>query len=95
MLRACAATAASSEIAAGALRAGDAVRVPVGQAFAADGVLIEGRTEVDESLLTGESRPVAKDRGDAVIAGSINLARRWRCGSSASAPRPATRRSSR
>jgi len=62
------------EIAGGELRAGDAVRVPVGQAFAADGVLLEGRTEADESLLSGESLPVAKDRGDAVIAGSINLA---------------------
>ncbi|HSW24165.1 MAG TPA: cation-translocating P-type ATPase [Burkholderiaceae bacterium] len=62
------------EIAAGELRVGDAVRVPLGQAFAADGVLIEGRTEADESLLTGESLPLAKDVGDAVIAGSINLA---------------------
>jgi len=62
------------EIAAGELRAGDAVRVPAGQAFAADGVLIEGRTEADESLLTGESLPLAKGPGDAVIAGSINLA---------------------
>jgi len=42
------------------------------QAFAADGVLIEGRTEADESLLTGESLPLAKSPGDTVIAGSIN-----------------------
>jgi Cu2+-exporting ATPase len=61
------------EIDAAELRAGDAVRVPVGQAFAADGVLIEGHTEADESLLTGESLPLAKREGDAVIAGSINL----------------------
>lgn len=53
---------------------GDRVRVPVGQAFAADGVLIEGTTEVDESLLTGESRPVARQTGDAVVAHSLNLA---------------------
>jgi Cu2+-exporting ATPase len=56
------------------LHVGDAVRVPLGQVFAADGVLIEGRTTADESLLTGESLPLAKGPGDAVIAGSINLA---------------------
>jgi Cu2+-exporting ATPase len=55
------------------LRAGDLVRIPVGQAFAADGVLIEGATLVDESILTGESRPVAKSCGDAAVAGSLNL----------------------
>ena len=55
------------------LAVGDLVRIPVGQAFAADGTLIEGHTQADESLLTGESRPVAKTVGDAVVAGSINL----------------------
>jgi len=55
------------------LRAGDCVRIPVGQVFAADGVLTEGATQADESMLTGESRPVAKACGDAVVAGSINL----------------------
>ncbi|WP_280156011.1 cation-translocating P-type ATPase [Piscinibacter sp. XHJ-5] len=55
------------------LRAGDLVRVPVGQAFAADGVLTEGSTQADESLLTGESRAVARRPGDAVVAGSLNL----------------------
>jgi len=62
------------EVDAGELHAGDAVRVPRGQAFVADGVLIEGRTEADEALLTGESLPLAKRPGDAVVAGSINLA---------------------
>lgn len=52
---------------------GDKVRIPVGQAFAADGVLTEGTTEADESVLTGESRPVGKAPGDAVVAGSVNL----------------------
>ncbi|HSW05926.1 heavy metal translocating P-type ATPase [Aquabacterium sp.] len=52
---------------------GDRVRVPVGQSFAADGVLLEGVTAADESLLTGESRPVAKRPGDALVAGSLNL----------------------
>jgi Cu2+-exporting ATPase len=55
------------------LQSGDLVRVPVGQAFAADGAISEGSTQADESLLTGESRPVAKACGDAVVAGSVNL----------------------
>ena len=54
------------------LRVTDRVRVRAGQTFPADGFLIKGQTEVNESLLTGESRPVAKDFGDNVIAGSIN-----------------------
>ena len=55
------------------LQPGDRVRVPLGQAFPADGVLTEGHTRADESLLTGESAPVAKACGAAVVAGSINL----------------------
>ncbi len=54
------------------LAVGDLVRVPLGQAFAADGVLVEGETEADEALLTGESRPVPKPCGAAVVAGSLN-----------------------
>jgi Cu2+-exporting ATPase len=61
------------EVNAKRLQRGDRVRVPVGQAFAADGVLIEGATQADESLLTGESRPVPKAPGDALVAGSLNL----------------------
>lgn len=52
---------------------GDRVRIAAGQAFAADGVLLQGRTHADEALLTGESTPVAKAVGDAVVAGSLNL----------------------
>jgi Cu2+-exporting ATPase len=58
------------------LRPGDRVRVPVGQSFPADGLLIEGSTRVDESLLTGESQPLARAAGAAgaaVVAGSLNL----------------------
>ncbi len=54
------------------LRPGDRLRVPVGQVFAADGVLEWGHTRIDESLLSGESVPVAKAAGDAVVAGSVN-----------------------
>ena len=56
-----------------ALRVGDRVRVLAGEAFVADGPLVEGCTQADEALLTGESRPVAKRPGDPVIAGSLNL----------------------
>jgi Cu2+-exporting ATPase len=56
-----------------ALRAGDLIAVPVGQAFAADGIVAEGETEADEALLTGEPAPVAKRAGDAVVAGSLNV----------------------
>ena len=54
------------------LRVGDRLRVPLGQAFAADGVLEQGATQADESLLSGESLPVSKAVGDALVAGSIN-----------------------
>ncbi len=52
---------------------GDRVRVPMGQAFPADGCVLAGSTRADESLLTGESVPVAKTVGAAVVGGSINL----------------------
>ncbi len=55
------------------LRCGDRVRVMAGASFPADGILLRGATEVDESLLTGESVAIVKSAGDAVIAGSINL----------------------
>ncbi len=55
------------------LRRGDRVRVLAGEAFPADGPLLEGETEVDEALLTGESRPLTKRPGDEAIAGSLNL----------------------
>lgn len=56
-----------------ALRPGDSIRVTAGEAFAADGCVAEGRGWVNEALLTGESAPVAKAAGDAVVAGSLNL----------------------
>jgi Cu2+-exporting ATPase len=58
---------------AGDLEAGDRVLVRVGEGFPADGALVLGATEVDESLLTGESRAVGRREGDKVIAGTINL----------------------
>lgn len=55
------------------LQPGDTVRVAVGQAFAADGVLTRGCTRADEALLSGESVPIEKALGDPVVAGSINV----------------------
>ena len=56
------------------LQVGDVVQVLPGEAFPADGVVLEGRTQADEALLTGESHPLPRGPGDEVIAGSHNLA---------------------
>lgn len=56
------------------LAAGDHVAVAAGEVFPADGRLVDGRSEVDESLLTGESRPQARAPGDRVVGGSLNIA---------------------
>jgi Cu+-exporting ATPase len=51
---------------------GDLVLVRPGEKLAVDGVIVEGRTSVDESMLTGESMPVEKGQGDAVIGATLN-----------------------
>ena len=51
---------------------GDVIRVRPGESMPVDGVVVEGRTSVDESMLTGESIPVEKEIGDEVIGASIN-----------------------
>ena len=51
---------------------GDIVLVSPGDAIAADGIVRQGASTVNESMLTGESRPVEKTEGDKVIAGTIN-----------------------
>jgi len=55
------------------LRVGDVVRVLSGEAFPADGHILQGNTQADEALLTGESTPVHKPQGSPVTAGSYNL----------------------
>ena len=62
----------TDEIPAMALRAGDLVLVRAGESFPGDGSVVEGDTECDESLLTGESAPVRKRSGETISAGSLN-----------------------
>ncbi|MFI5192482.1 MAG: copper-translocating P-type ATPase [Chitinophagales bacterium] len=54
------------------LKEGDIVLIKPGEKVAADGLISEGESYLNESLLTGESKPVEKRKGDKVIAGSIN-----------------------
>lgn len=55
------------------LTVGDVIKVMPGEAFAGDGQVLVGQTQVDEALLTGESQPLMRQAGDRVIAGSHNL----------------------
>ncbi len=64
---------AEEHIAAVALRIGDYVMVRPGDTVAADGIVVRGSSEVNESLLSGESAPIAKQRGAKLIAGAINV----------------------
>lgn len=64
---------ATERVAAASLRSGDLVRVRPGDAMPADGVVVEGYSAADESLLTGESRPVVKRPGDTLTGGAVNL----------------------
>ena len=61
-----------TEVPIAQLRTGDLVVVRPGERIAVDGQITEGRTEVDESLITGESLPVHKDVGDHVTGGAVN-----------------------
>ncbi len=54
------------------LRAGDVVLVRSGGRVPADGKIVEGSAELDESMITGESKPVTKDVGDRVVAGTVS-----------------------
>src|SRR5690606_32256658 len=54
------------------LKAGDRVLIRPGASIPADGVVVEGESDLNESMITGESRPVRKRAGDSVIGGTVN-----------------------
>lgn len=56
----------------GDLRSGDIVLVRSGSRVPADGVIVDGEAELDESMITGESRSIAKTAGDSVVAGTVS-----------------------
>jgi P-type Cu2+ transporter len=62
----------TEEVKVSQLEKGDRVAVKPGEKIPTDGVIAEGRTRIDESMVTGESRQVEKTTGDEVIGGSIN-----------------------
>lgn len=66
------ATGAERDAPLAQVRVGTLVAVRPGERLPVDGVVIDGRSHIDESLITGESLPVPKSPGDAVTAGSIN-----------------------
>jgi P-type Cu2+ transporter len=60
------------QIPIGELMKGDTILVKPGEKVPADGLVVEGESHLNESMLTGESKPVQKEKGDKVIGGSIN-----------------------
>ena len=62
----------TEEVAVDHIVAGDRLRVRPGEAIPVDGVVREGQSNVDESMVTGEPLPVAKATGDAVVGGTLN-----------------------
>ncbi|HSG46326.1 MAG TPA: HAD-IC family P-type ATPase, partial [Longimicrobiales bacterium] len=62
----------TEEVPVSELRDGDVVLVRPGASVPADGAVVEGRSAVDESMLTGESKPVDKEPGSEVVAGTVN-----------------------
>jgi Cu+-exporting ATPase len=63
---------ADEEVPLDRVRPGDRLRVRPGDRIPVDGVLLEGRSDVDESMITGEPVPVEKATGDAVTGGTVN-----------------------
>jgi len=61
----------TEEVPIAALALGDIILVRPGARVAADGVVAEGSADVDESMITGESKAVAKESGDSVVAGTV------------------------
>ena len=63
---------AETDVPLDAVRTGDLLRVRPGESVPVDGLVEDGRSSVDESMLTGESLPVEKAKGDAVTGGTLN-----------------------
>lgn len=63
---------APETVAAASLQRGDHVLIRPGATVPADGEIVEGASQLEEALLTGESRPVARGAGDRVLAGAVN-----------------------
>jgi Cu+-exporting ATPase len=66
------ASGADHEVPIDSLMVGDRLRVRPGEKVPVDGVILEGRSSLDESLVTGESMPVTREAGGKVIAGTLN-----------------------
>jgi Cu+-exporting ATPase len=66
-----AADGTESDVTLDRVQAGDRLRVRPGEQVPVDGVVVDGRSSVDESMVTGESMPVTKTTGDAVIGGTL------------------------
>lgn len=62
----------TEEVKTDSLQPGDVILIKPGEKIPADGVIKDGSSHINESMLTGESKPVSKEKGDNVIAGSIN-----------------------
>ena len=62
----------TEEVAVSQLRTGDRILVRPGATIPADGTVYDGRSDVNEAMITGESMPVKKEAGDTVIAGTVN-----------------------
>src|SRR3989339_76782 len=61
------------EVSTDELKVGDIVLVKPGEKIPVDEIVIEGETSINESMITGESKPISKKKGDKVIGGSINF----------------------
>lgn len=64
----------TARVAVADIAAGDCLAITPGDRIPVDGIVMEGTSETDDSLISGESTPVAKAADDAVIAGTVNLA---------------------
>ena len=69
----------TSEVPLALLEVGDVFLVRAGDSIAVDGRVLTGESSVNEAMLTGESTPVAKTQGDAVLAGTVNESGPLRC----------------